>query len=341
MAVKAIDTAAFTARMRDKIVRPASGEILISRLAGSDQQADLTVPPNCDGLGRVRHFYRATADGWPPNPLPIDPAARAFGRNGADMVRAQVFQNAACGWRCWYCFVPFDMLNGNESKGAWLTAERLVSLYAAEPDRPDLIDLSGGSPDLTPEWVVWVMDELEAAGLADTTYLWSDDNLSTDYVFTKLTDAQRDRLVAYRNYGRVCCFKGFDAASFAFNTTARPEDYDAQFERFGRYLELGLDLYGYVTLTGPDATATARGVPTLIDRLQALDPNLPLRVVPLSIGNFSPTRERNDRGGQGRFDAAVPVQEAAIAIWTAELKRRFSADLRALAIVDVPLRARS
>ena len=335
---KPIDTEAFTDLMREKIVRPVAGEVLISRLAGSDQQADLTVPPNCNGLGRVRHFHRATADGWPTNPLPIDPAARALGQPPADMIRAQVFQNAACGWRCWYCFVPFDMLTGNEAKGAWQTAEQLVALYAAETDRPDVIDLSGGSPDLTPEWIVWMMDALEAVGLSETTYLWSDDNLSTDYVFTKLSDAQRERLVAYRNYGRVCCFKGFDAASFAFNTTARPEGYDAQFERFGRYLELGLNLYGYVTLTGPEVAATAQGVPTLLDRLQALDPNLPLRVIPLSIGNFSPTRERDARGGHGRFDAAAPVQEAAIAIWNAELERRYPAELRARAIVDVPLR---
>ncbi|MBI1198713.1 MAG: hypothetical protein GC203_12695 [Phenylobacterium sp.] len=334
---KPIDTGAFTAQMRAKIVRPASGEILISRLAGSDQQADLTVPPNCDGLGRVRHFRRATAAGWPQNPLPIDPAARALGGVPGDMVRAQVFQNAACGWRCWYCFVPFAMLNGNAANGVWRTAEQLVSLYATEADRPDVIDLSGGSPDLTPEWIVWMMDALEEAGLAETTYLWSDDNLSTDYVFTKLSDAQRERLAAYRNYGRVCCFKGFDAASFAFNTTAQADGYDAQFERFGQYLELGLDLYGYVTLTGPGVAAAANGVPALLDRLQRLDPNLPLRVIPLEIGNFSPTRERDARGGHARFEAAAPVQDAAIAIWMDELDRRYPADLRTRAIVDVPL----
>ncbi len=341
MAKKPIDTPVFTALMRDKIVRADTREILISRLEGSDQEADLTVPPNCDGLGRVRHFHRATSPGWPPNPLPIDPAARALGQVGAEMVRAQVFQNAACGWRCWYCFVPFDMLTGNQSRSEWVTAEHLVALYASEAERPDVIDLSGGSPDLTPEWVVWMMDALESAGLADTTYLWSDDNLSTDYVFTKLTGAQRERMVAYHNYARVCCFKGFDADSFAFNTTARPEDYDAQFQRFGRYLDLGLDLYGYVTLTGADVAATTRGVPSLLDRLQTLDPNLPLRVVPLSIGNFSPTQEREARGGQGRFAAAAPVQEAAIALWNTELERRYPADLRARAIVDVPLRRRS
>lgn len=340
MAARPIDTAAFTARMRDKIVRPGSREILISRLAGSDQQADLTVPPNCEGLGRIRHFHRTTPSGWPANPLPIDPAARALGRSGGDMVRAQVFQNAACGWRCWYCFVPFDMLNGAESKAAWRSAEDLVALYAAEADRPDVIDLSGGSPDLTPEWVVWMMDALEAAGLAGSTYLWSDDNLSTDYVFTKLSDAERQRMARYRNYGRVCCFKGFDEASFAFNTGARPEDFEAQFIRFGRYLDLGLDLYGYVTLTGPDIAAVTRGVPTLLDRLEALDAHLPLRVIPLCIGNFSPTRERDARGGQARFEAAAPVQEAAIALWNNELERRYSAELRTRAIVDVPLGAR-
>jgi len=71
-----------------------------------------------------------------------------------------------------------------------------------------------------------------------------------------------------------------------------------------------------------------------------LNPNLPLRVVPLEIGNFSPTRERDARGGQAHFEAAAPVQEAAIAIWMEEIERRYPADLRARAIVDVPLGVR-
>jgi hypothetical protein len=186
-----------------------------------------------------------------------------------------------------------------------------------------------------------MMDALENAGLTTSTYLWSDDNLSTDYVFTELTDAQRDQLVGYPNYGRVCCFKGFDAESFAFNTGARPDDFEAQFGRFGRYLDLGLDVYGYVTLTGADLAAVTRGVPALLDRLQTLDPNLPLRLVPLSIGNFSPTQEREARGGQHLFEAAAPVQAAAIALWTTEMERRFPAEQLELAIVDVPLRSRT
>lgn len=336
-AARPIDTDRLAATMRARVVRPDSREVLISRIKGSDQEVDVTDAPNCDGLGRVRHFRRATAQEWPENPLPIEPAARRLQRPAGDVLRAQLFQNAACAWRCWYCYVPFNMLGADPSRGAWVTAEQLVDLYRREPDRADVIDLSGGSPDLTPEWVVWTMEALEAAGLHETTYLWSDDNLSTDYVFTELDDAARRRLAGYRNYGRVCCFKGFDAQSFAFNTGAQPEGYDRQFGRFARYLELGLDLYGYVTLTGPDLEAVTAGVPDLLDRLQGLHPLLPLRVVPLQIGDFTPTREREARGGDSRFKAAGRVQAQAIACWTAELTRRFPAELRARSTVDVPL----
>jgi uncharacterized Fe-S cluster-containing radical SAM superfamily protein len=337
---KLIHTESFAATMRDRIVRPESREVLVSRILGSDQEEDLTVPPNCGGLGRVRHFRRATTQGWPANPLPIDPAARRLGRPAGDLVRAQVFQNAACGWRCWYCYVPFNMLGGDEARASWVTAEHLIELYMNVSDRPDVIDLSGGSPDLTPEWVVWTMEALEAAGLSETTYLWSDDNLSTDYVFTVLDDVARDRLAGYRNYGRVCCFKGFDTDSFSFNTGARANAFEAQFERFKRYLELGLDLYGYVTLTGPDSGAVDAGVPNLLDRLQNIHPDLPLRVVPLHIDDFTPTRERNLRGAQSRFVAAAAVQERALAVWQAELERRYPSPLRERPIVDVQLERR-
>ena len=50
-----------------------------------------------------------------------------------------------------------------------------------------MIDLTGGQPDLTPEWVPWMIQEIRARGLEDTVYLWSDDNLSTDYFWRYLS----------------------------------------------------------------------------------------------------------------------------------------------------------
>src|SRR5207237_8985410 len=99
----------------------------------------------------------------------------------ADEITAQVFQNAACDFRCWYCFVPFELLAANEARSAWVTASDLVSMFAALSDRPPVIDLTGGQPELVPEWIPSTMDKLESQGLEKDVYLWSDDNLSTDY----------------------------------------------------------------------------------------------------------------------------------------------------------------
>ena len=69
-----------------------------------------------EGFGRIRHFRRSTSPGWPSNPLPIDPACKFLGTPAEDVARAQVFQNAVCNWRCWYCFVPFELLSANLSR---------------------------------------------------------------------------------------------------------------------------------------------------------------------------------------------------------------------------------
>jgi len=251
------------------------------------------------------------------------------------MMRAQVFQNAACAWRCWYCFVPYELLKADLARSEWLTPEALTELYRLEPDRPMILDLSGGSPDLVPEWAPWMMTALSNAGLDAQTYLWSDDNLSTSYLFDKLSGTDLHTVRNYRNYGRVCCFKGFDAPSFAFNTRANEADFDRQFEIMSKLLGLGIDLYGYVTLTSPYDDRVVSGVVDFVDRLQALDVNLPLRVIPLQIRAFSPVTPRI--AGREEYARCLSIQEIAITIWRAELERRFPPALRATPIADIPL----
>ena len=109
-----IMTDEFSARLRERAVRPDTCELLVANFSGSGQEPDLTDPPNCNGVGRIRHFTRTTSDGWPDNSLPIDPASAYLGLGRSDAIRAQVFQNAVCNWRCWYCYVPFNLLSGND-----------------------------------------------------------------------------------------------------------------------------------------------------------------------------------------------------------------------------------
>jgi uncharacterized Fe-S cluster-containing radical SAM superfamily protein len=328
-----IDTDAVSERYRAAAVDPQGRRLLLTNFQGSAQEPDLSEPPNCGGFGRIRHFHRATRPGWPENPLPIDPACRALGMPPSDTLRAQVFQNAVCNWRCWYCFVPFNLLVASREHSDWLSPAQMVDLYLTEEDRPPMIDLTGGQPDLTPEWVPWMMAELRARGLENNIYLWSDDNLSNDYFWRFLTDADRDLVRSYPSYGRVCCFKGFDAASFSFNTKAAPALFDRQFALMGRFVEMGIDLYAYATFTAPSGDGLRGAMRAFVDRLQRLHHNLPLRTVPLEIEVFSPVRSRLDDATR----AALDRQRHAILAWQEEMARRFSSDERSRPVVDVPL----
>lgn len=338
-----IKTDSYSERLRIKAIRTESKQLLIARIGGSEQELDLTKPANCDDFGRIRHFKRDHGTDWPRNPLPIDPACRALGLSYESELQAQIFQNAACNWRCWYCFVPFPLLEGREDQGGWFTADDLLKLYLREPEptRAKMIDLTGGQPDLTPEWVPWTMEALRAHKLEGKVYLWSDDNLSNDYFWRVLTDAERSLVATYKGYGKVACFKGFDAESFAFNTEAAPELFDRQFELFARLFQTGIDLYAYVTLTTPREKGICDGVARFVDRLQEIHENLPLRTVPLKIVSFEVVKKR--LAGPGRRLATVrgeseQHQFRAVEAWERELESRFPAALRSASIVDIPLR---
>jgi uncharacterized Fe-S cluster-containing radical SAM superfamily protein len=321
-------------RLRERAVRPATKQILISKISDSAQEADLSEAPNCGGYGRIRHFRYETPLPWPKNPLPMLPAAHRLNMSIEDVSNAQVFQNAACNWRCWYCYVPFTLLAANEAHAAWLTAEDLVALYQQEPARPFVIDCSGGQPDLTPEWIPWMMEALQRADLSEQVYLWSDDNLSNDYYWAYLTLRQQHLIATYRNYGRVCCFKGFDPKSFAFNTRAEPALFARQFDLFARLLETGMDLYAYATFTSPTDRSLGHDIVAFIDRLMGIHPNLPLRLVPLRIENYGVVQHRV--GPEQR--AALAVQEDAISAWNEQIANRFTPQERQAPIPSVSLR---
>jgi hypothetical protein len=89
-----------------------------------------------------------------------------------------------------------------------------------------------------------------------------------------------------------------------------------------------------VTLTAADAVGVASSIPRFLDRLQELDPNLPLRTVPLEIRVFSPVLRRLD----SQMTASIENQWRALDVLKRELERRFTAELRALPITAVPLR---
>jgi uncharacterized Fe-S cluster-containing radical SAM superfamily protein len=329
-----INVEAKSAHFRKRIVDSKGRRLLISNFIGTEQEKDLTDPPNCEGFGRIRHFRRKGNTDWVPDPLPMDPVCKALGLPSTDMMRAQVFQVASCNFRCWYCFVPYNLLAADREHSQWLTPNRLVQLYLNQEDPPPVIDLSGGQPDLVPEWVPWMMKELSERGLDRKIYLWSDDNLSTDYFWRFLSDSNQELVASYDNYSKVCCFKGFDGESFAFNAQADSALFDQQFELMERLLCLGIDLYAYVTLTTGSSSDIEGRMREFIDRLQSLHRSLPLRTVPLEIRVFTPVKSRLD----SLKEKALKNQYLAVDVWRRELENRYTAEERAQNIADVGLR---
>lgn len=330
---KRINTEKWSRHWRSAGIDLENKRVLITNFRDTPQEADLSEPPNCEGFGRIRHFGKETSPGWPLNPLPIDPARKFLGLPAEETLNAQVFQNAVCNWRCWYCFVPFDLLSANLKHSAWLTASELLELHLRQPSPPSVIDLSGGQPDLTPEWVPWMIQEIRSRGLENEIYLWSDDNLSTDYFWSVLSDTDIDLISTAKNYGRVCCFKGFDEKSFSFNTLADGSLFLNQFNLIQRFVELGMDVYAYVTLTSPNTDRTAERVRAFVDRLQSINEKLPLRTVPLQIQLFSPVKSRTTEEHQ----QALAVQEVAIQAWNMEIEERYSLEERSLPITEISL----
>jgi len=330
-----IETKTFSATMRRKGIDLENKRVLITNYKNTTQSQDFTVPSNCGGFGRIHHFRRNQPAPWPSNPLPLEPAAKSLNLPESDLVRAQVFQNAICSWRCWYCFVDFEALSANRKFSEYKSAAELIELYLNETNRAHIIDLSGGQPDLVPEWSLWFVQELRRRKLDDMIFLWTDDNLSNDYLWRFLTPNQVRELVEFPNYARVGCFKGFDSESFSFNTMAEPAAFDEQFKIMKRLVETGFDVYGYTTFTTPTAGAIAEKMSEFVDRLQEqVHPNFPLRTVPLRIGEYTPTKARIGPA----HARALELQEIAVEAWNFELSRRFSQEVRQKKVTEHRLR---
>jgi len=319
--------------LREKSLDIDHKMVLIANLLGSEQEKDLSKPPNCGGYGRIKHFRIRRYNDWSPDPLPNLPAAAALGRPSDAMLEAQVFQIAACNWNCWYCFVDTDRRNADRANSKFFTAEQLIELMLQEESRPDVIDLSGGQPDIVPEWTLWMMEALIQKGLEKDVFLWNDDNLSVDFFKRFLSDNQISRMIEYPKYARVGCFKGFDPSSFSFNTSAPPEKYNAQFDVFSSVLEYGFDMYAYVTFTSEKTNDLQLRMSSFVDRLQKIHPNMPLRTVPLKIEAFSPTKLRmTDTRRKALQNQYVVHRE-----WCCVLESRFSERERLLPIDKVSL----
>jgi uncharacterized Fe-S cluster-containing radical SAM superfamily protein len=317
---KMIDDVDLADRFRTRLTR--GDKFLIANLNASREAEDKYTVVNCGGYGRVRAFrdYKLYLETVAFPDCPPRPNFRGYPPSA--IVRSQVFQLSACNWRCWYCFVDDDRLSAAPRTSTYLSAHELLDLYMAEADCPDIIDLSGGQPDLVPEWTLAVVEECGRRGLLKQIHFWVDDNLSNDFLFRYLSRDQLSRLAGVPTLSRMGCFKGFDEESFTFTTLAPAERFQGQFELAGKIIDAGFRFYGYVTFTTPTTTQLEMRMRQFVDRLQAVHERLPLVTTPLAIKRFSAMIPRLDDDRARSLNHQI----LAFLIWHEELKRRFPSE---------------
>lgn len=319
--------------LRKRAIRTTQKQILLARFYGTEQEHDVTSGINCDGYGRLHRFNRPSQQ-WVPAPIPEEPAAWRLNLHPSKTQVAQLFQNTACDFRCWYCFVDRASLSGKSRNARFITTDEMIELYLRDGMPSPVIVLTGGQPDITPEWTVWMMQSLEKYSLSDRMYLWQDDNLSCGYTWVYLSPEDREYIKSYRNYGRCCCLKSFTAQGFAETTGVAPEFFDRQFELLKKLITWEIDVYVYLTLTISSLEHLSQNISKFMDRLQSeVHPNIPLRIVPLEIKKFSPTLGRLTPQRQ----ASLNNQYDALQAWQEELYKRFSSRDLSCPIYDIPI----
>ena len=100
-----------------------------------------------------------------------------------------------------------------------------------------------------------------------------------------------------------------------------------------RIINVGIDVYCYVTFTTPEKNNIEDDMKIFVDRLQKLDENLPLRTVPLEIKIFLPTKKRLNEIRK----ISIENQFLAAEVWVREIENRFPKKLKEKNIAEIPL----
>ncbi|HCC06718.1 MAG TPA: hypothetical protein DEP72_00935 [Clostridiales bacterium] len=313
--------------LRSKIIDLDNKHIRLVRVGSTDQTKDIQLDTNFGGYGRIKSFKGEAKDNWPVNIIQLKEVCKNLSMPYSNKLKAQIFQLVGCDLRCWYCFVPNDSLKPNEDISDWVSAEEMIDAFVNQSETNQLIDLSGGNPALVPEWVLWMIRELRKRNIEDKVILWSEDNLSSDMFFEKLSKEEIQEIVTNKNYARLCCLKGYNEESFAFNTGLNKEGFKFQFERLKKLYDTGMIIYPYVTMTTPNLGNLKNDVKTFVDKLQDIDEKLPLRTILVQIKEYEITKERIEASSRKSLEEQSLINQLEVAkVFMDELTDRYSKD---------------
>ncbi len=325
-------------KLRPKMIDLENRKVLLTRLSGTAQAKDIARHTSV-----LQDFFRTKLyikpKQWkqfvePFNGEPLGIACRRLKIPRIDCNATFTVQVNGCNSRCWFCYNDDVSNSANACHGKFFSAEEILInflaasftesekyLDASQP-RIHIIRLSGGEITQTPEIIPWMIEALEKHNLQNHVYLWIDTNLMTGDSFWRfLTKGQIEKIKDFKNIGFVGCYKGFDSSSFYENTGASRKFFQMQFDIHRRFVEMGVDFYTYLVSTSSTVRNLGAKIAYFMSRLQETAGRYaPLKLSPLEIGNYGPTKMRLTP----KRERALKLQYKVVEAWEKELRRRFS-----------------
>ena len=302
---------------RNEIYR--NNKYLFSKLLYNTLEEKQVLNINLNDFGRIRTFKRNKFTDWNLDPIPIDIVSRKLNIKDIDELDVQMIEVAKCNLHCWWCYLPDEIRKINKKYMKWFSVSEMLDMIMEENKNIKCLYISGGNPELVPEVIYDTMKELEKRNLSNKIFLWSDDVLSTDYLFNM--DIKKIKyMINYKNYAKVCCLKGFDDESYKFNTLLNKEGFNNQLIRLQKYIELGFDVYCYVIFTCENTKNAESKIEEFIYKLQRISYYLPLRVIPIKIEKFSAVLPRLDK----IRDESINNQYKIVNIWNKKISEIYT-----------------
>jgi len=299
-----------------------SKKFLISNLNNTLEAKDNYTLLNCNGFGRIRKYQKFNLH-LGNSILPAKPLFRTL--EPSLPFKTQVFQIMGCNWKCWYCFVDDRLLEANEEYGHYFSTNELMELYINNSlNETKIIDLSGGQPEMFPEWCINFAKSIDMYNLSGKVHLWLDDSLSSFNMWKYLSKDERKYLSTFPLHSRVCCLKGYNEESFVYNTNVSKHHFENQFKILEKLIKDGYDLYVYVSFTTPSISKEIENdIKIFIERLVKIHPLLPLRTIPLKITLFSAMNRRL----YSNYSLSLKYQKIVFNSWAEQLILKFGPKL--------------
>lgn len=274
--------------VRDHVYRVSDGAVLFANLLDTQEAADSCHQINHGGFGRIRifknfsfhietdilerrKFFRLSSEGeW------------------CDQFQTQVFQIGVCPFRCRYCFVDRENLDGTNPNSSFFKPTDILQMFLESWPNICNLDLSGGSPDLCPEFLFELLTEIERINLKGKVTIWVESNLDIRY-YSKFPLDKINYISTFPNFHLLCSLKGWNTSSVAYNTR-NTASFDKQLDGLGFFIQHNFPLSVYLVFIG-QKIADYNEVVTLFQQLYHISHELPEYCVPLYIKKFHAQRE--------------------------------------------------